>query len=86
MPSPSPSHSAIENIDHVVDDMIEQLQTLKHQVAEEHQEREESLRDAQAKIHDAQEKAQDAAEAAARWRRRSRTRRGAGCASWRRRW
>lgn len=64
MPSPSPSHSAIENIDHVVDDMIEQLQTLKHQVAEEHQEREESLRDAQAKIHDAQEKAQDAAEAA----------------------
>ena len=64
MPQPSPNHSAIANIHHAVDDMIAQLQTLKNDVTEEYQEREEYLRDAQAKIHDAQEKAREASQAA----------------------
>ena len=51
-------------MDGILENMIDQLQTLKHQVADDNEQREEILHQAQSKVDEAQDKAQDAAAAA----------------------
>ena len=60
----SSDSSVIADMDGIIEHMIDQLQTLKHQVADEYEQRQESLHQAQSKVDEAQDKAQDAAAAA----------------------